>query len=167
MAILQQECLSFVFSPEPASGSEITQMVKKKSDWDSFVLLTRDPYFAGLVVWLILTIAWLVSLIPGLSEVWILIWSPTPAFLMFDYLTSRIARGGSGIFQNPITGRTMHKGHGILVMFLVILVATVVTDALILLFSELHPSITLAIAPIANAIVAIWLGLWVDNQYYH
>ena len=116
---------------------------------------------------MILTRAWLASLIPGLSGLWILVWSPTPAFLIVDYLTSRIARGGSGIFQNPITGQTMRKGHGILVMFLVILVATVVTDALILLFIELRPSITLSVAPIANAIVAIWLGLWVDRHYYH
>ena len=61
----------------------------------------------------------------------------------------------------------MHKGHGILVMFLVILLATVVTDGLILFFSEIQPSTTLLIAPIANAIVAIWLGLWVDRHYYH
>jgi len=142
-------------------------MVKQESDWDKFVRLTRNPYFAGLVVWLILTAAWLVSLIPGFSEAWILVWSPTPAFLIFDYLTSRIARGASGIFQNPITGRTMHKGHGILIMFLVILVATLVTDALLLFFTELHPSVTLFVAPIANAIVAIWLGLWVDRHYYH
>ncbi len=61
----------------------------------------------------------------------------------------------------------MHKGHGILIMFLVILVATLVTDALLLFFTELHPSVTLFVAPIANAIVAIWLGLWVDRHYYH
>ena len=136
-------------------------------DWNRFVLLSRNPYFGGLVVWLVLTIAWLVSLVPGLSEVWILVWSPTPAFLLFDYLTSRIARGGKGIFQNPLTGRTMHKGHGILVMFLVILVATAISDVLLLLSAELLPSTALFVAPIANAIVAIWLGLWVDRHYYH
>ncbi len=142
-------------------------MVRHESYWEAFVRLTRNPYFAGLIVWLTLTLAWLASLIPSWSDVWILVWSPTPAFLIFDYLTSRVARGGSGIFQNPMTGRTMHKGHGILVMFLLILLATVVTDALILFFTELHPSITLSVAPIANAIVAIWLGLWVDHRYYH
>lgn len=60
----------------------------------------------------------------------------------------------------------MHKGHGILVMFVVILVATFVTDTLILVFGEI-PSIALYFAPIANVIVAVWLGLWVDHHYYH
>jgi hypothetical protein len=136
----------------------------KRDYWNEFRVLSREPLFTALVIWIILSIVWLVSLLPGLSLVWILVWSPTPAFLIFDYLVSRVARGGSGIFQNPKTGKTMFKGHGILLMFLLILIGTFVIDLFVVLFSQVSNATPLPL--LLNAVVALWLVLWVDHHYY-
>jgi hypothetical protein len=121
---------------------------------------TRDPVVAFLVA------LGMMSLLMLIPELWLVVWSVIVSFLLFEFLMSRLVRGGSGIVQfSPLGTQSQHKGHAFLGFVVLILIVTLLTAGLAELIAKgIETSWPLELA--ANFVACLLLYRYMDMQYY-
>jgi len=111
------------------------------------------------------------SLFLLIPPVWVVLWSVIASFLIFEFLMSRLAKGGKGFFIFGKEAQT--KGHAFIILFTLVLVVTGASAVLAegigaIIQSEYDTNLVSAVGAglIANFVICLGLFMYMKSTFF-